>query len=172
MSEPVGFADASNLPLWRRGSAFRLSLRLDSVRRLADAARRRAGSAQHRLRQYRRHERLAQRPARPGGSDADRRHAQGHHCGSCHPPTAWPRLCAGGGGGRVPRPSVSSVAAFSRRQGRRDLYRGSPRHRLAGSHRVLRHLARSRRADPLLVVGGFDCQRGGAVFPMVARQQD
>ena len=54
----------------RRGLHLRLSVRLDSVRHSADAARRRAGPAHRRLRQYRRHQCAAHRPQGPRRRDA------------------------------------------------------------------------------------------------------
>ena len=65
-----------------RGLGVRLSVRLDSVRHLADAACRRARPALGRLRQYRRHQCFAYRPQGPRRRDLARRHAQGHGCGS------------------------------------------------------------------------------------------
>jgi hypothetical protein len=56
----------------------RLSLRLDPVRRFADAACRRPGSSRRRLGQYRRHQCFAHRPQGTRRGDAGRRHAQGH----------------------------------------------------------------------------------------------
>ena len=59
----------------------RLSARLDSVRADPHAARRHAGHALHRLRQYRRHQCAAHRPQGPRRRDLDLRHAQGHRRG-------------------------------------------------------------------------------------------
>ncbi len=129
------------------GLCLRLSLRLDPVRHAADAARRRAGSARHRLRQYRRDQRACAPAAR-----------------------GWPRatllgdmlkgtvavLVAGyifgrdcaivAAARRVPRPPVSGLAEVSRRQGRGDLYRASARACLAsGGVSFARSGSRSRR---------------------------
>ena len=61
--------------------------------------------------------------------------------------------------------------ALSRRQGGGDLYRRSARSGLARGHRILRDLARGRRADPLLVAGGADRQRRHAGVPVVVRRR-
>ena len=72
------------------------------------------------------------------------------------------RLRARRGDRRFSRPSVSGLAALSRRQGGGDLYRPSARPGLARGPCVLRHLARGGGADPLLVAGGADRQRSNA----------
>ena len=146
----------------------RLSVRLDSVRHFADAARRRAGPAQHRLGQYRRHQRVAHRPQGARGGDASRRHAQGHLRGSAHALSARRRCCDRGRGRRLSRPPVSGLAALPRRQRRGDLYRRAARHRLASRRCLLRRLARGRGRDPLFVARRADCQPGGASLSVVA----
>ena len=120
----------------------RLSARLDSVRADPDQARRHAGSALDRLRQYRRHQRAAHRPQGPRRGDAARRHAQGHGRGHHRrlfrrPERArcWPRS--------APSSAISFRSGSNlRRQRRRDLYRRAARPVLAGGVGVLRDVAR------------------------------
>ena len=79
-----------------------------------------------------------------------------------------PRLCGRRSGRCFSRPLVSGLAALSRRQGGGDLYRRAARPRLAGGDRLLRDLARGRRADPLLLARGPRRQRRHAGVSVVA----
>ncbi len=90
-----------------RGFRLRLSVRLNSVRRLADPACRRAGSSQRRLGQYRRDQCVAHRPQGARRRDARRRHSQGHRRGGDHHCRclAATRRCA-------PRSAPSSAICF------------------------------------------------------------
>ena len=93
-----------------RGFGVRLSVRLDSVRHFIDTARRSAGFALSRLRQYRRHQCLAHRPQGTCRRDLARRHAQGHRGGTDRRPHLRPRCRHRRRARSVFGPSVSGVA--------------------------------------------------------------
>ena len=133
----------------KRGLRLRLSVRLDSVRRSADAARRRAGPA-HRSAPAISAPPMCCAPAAKAlaaatllGDMLKGTAAVAHR--PCRPRPRCRDRCRAR---RVSRPPVSGLARLSRRQRRRDLYRPPARLRpVAGARRILRRLARGRGAD-------------------------
>ena len=163
MNGSVVLSYAPRTAVLRRGFRLRLSLRLDTVWHCADAA---AGGPD--LRSVGSGNIGATNVLRTGRKGLAAATLIGDMLKGTVAVLVAALLCSGttvamaAAVGRFPRPSVSGLAALSRRQGRGDLYWRAARTRLAGSACLLRRLARDRGAHPLLVACRPDRQRRNA----------